>query len=102
MLLCMMMQLSITAQTNSINEEKFITLGGIQQWITIKGDDSSKPIILFLHGGPGSVMSAYNNTIYGGWEKEFTLVQWDQEVQAEPLAKMLLHRLMKTTGLKIH
>ena len=78
MLLCMMMQFSITAQTNSINEEKFITLGGIQQWITIKGDDSSKPIILFLHGGPGSVMSAYDNTIYGAWEKEFTLVQWDQ------------------------
>lgn len=57
-LLCMLLPLLITAQTNSINEEKFIPLGSIQQWITIKGDDSSKPVILFLHGGSGSVMSA--------------------------------------------
>lgn len=77
-LLCMVLPLSLAAQAKPINEEKFVTIGGIQQWITIRGDDSSKPVILFLHGGPGSVMSAYGNAVYGAWEKEFILVQWDQ------------------------
>jgi pimeloyl-ACP methyl ester carboxylesterase len=69
---------SITAQTKPIHEGKFISIGGIEQWITINGNDSSKPVILFLHGGPGSTMSPCDNTIYGTWEKDFILVQWDQ------------------------
>jgi pimeloyl-ACP methyl ester carboxylesterase len=31
-----------------------------------------------LHGGPGSPLSPYAEAIYAGWEKDFTLVQWDQ------------------------
>ncbi|MFV8443163.1 alpha/beta hydrolase family protein [Flavobacterium sp. LB2P44] len=77
-LLYLLLPVSILAQNKSIHEEKFITIGGIEQWITINGDDHSKPVILFLHGGPGSTMSPYDNTIYGGWEKNFILVQWDQ------------------------
>src|SRR5690606_27260779 len=66
------------AQKKSIHEEKFISIGGIEQWITIKGDDVTKPIILFIHGGPGSTMSQYDDTMYGAWEKDFILVNWDQ------------------------
>ncbi|HYC29052.1 MAG TPA: alpha/beta hydrolase, partial [Chitinophagaceae bacterium] len=60
-----------------ISEERFIPINGIDQWLTIKGD-TSKPVILFLHGGPGSPLSPYADNIYSGWEKDFTLVQWDQ------------------------
>ncbi|KAA2217221.1 alpha/beta hydrolase [Maribacter flavus] len=66
------------AQGNSINEERFISIGGIEQWITIKGNDKSKPVVLFLHGGPGSTMSHFENNIYGSWENDFVLVHWDQ------------------------
>lgn len=69
--------LPITAQT-PIKEERFITIGGIEQWITIHGDDTSNPVLLFLHGGPGSTMSPYDDDIYGDWKKDFVLVQWDQ------------------------
>jgi pimeloyl-ACP methyl ester carboxylesterase len=58
-------------------EEKFISINGIEQWVTIKGE-RSKPVILFLHGGPGSVMSAYSDNLYKEWEKDFIIVQWDQ------------------------
>ena len=58
-------------------EEKFILINGIEQWATIKGE-RSKPVILFLHGGPGSVMSAYSDNLYKEWEKDFIIVQWDQ------------------------
>ena len=63
--------------SNYINEERFIHINGIGQWVTIKGD-STKPVVLFLHGGPGSPLSPSANAIYGQWEKEYTLVQWDQ------------------------
>lgn len=61
-----------------INEEMFIPIGGIDQWITIKGNDRSNPVVLFLHGGPGDALSPYADALFAGWEKEFTLVQWDQ------------------------
>ncbi len=54
---------------NKISEEKFILLNGIEQWVTIKGE-RSKPIILFLHGGPGSPISPYSDMLYTGiWKK---------------------------------
>lgn len=60
-----------------INEERFILINGIEQWVTIHGE-VSKPVILFLHGGPGSPISPYSATLYKNWEKEFIIVQWDQ------------------------
>lgn len=67
-----------TAQETSIDEKKYILAGGIEQWITIKGNDTSNPVILFLHGGPGSPISPYSEAIFKDWEKDFILVNWDQ------------------------
>ena len=63
------------AQTKSINEKKFIAIGGIEQWITIKGDDISQAVVLFIHGGPGSTMSQFTNSMYGEWEKDIESIQ---------------------------
>lgn len=70
--------LSTNAQTKAVDEAKFIAVGGIEQWVTIKGSDNTKPVILFLHGGPGSVMSPYYEAVIGEWKKDFILVNWDQ------------------------
>ncbi|WP_242927593.1 alpha/beta hydrolase [Pontibacter vulgaris] len=69
---------SLAAQPKAINEAGFIPIGGIEQWVTISGEDRSKPVVLFLHGGPGSTMSQYDDAAYGHWEKDFVLVYWDQ------------------------
>jgi pimeloyl-ACP methyl ester carboxylesterase len=61
-----------------INEEMFVKIGGIDQWITIKGDDRNNPVVLFLHGGPGDAASPFADAMFAGWEKNFTVVQWDQ------------------------
>lgn len=61
-----------------LSEEKYILVGGIEQWITIKGESCSNPIILFLHGGPGNPESIYADSVYGEWEDTFTIVHWDQ------------------------
>jgi pimeloyl-ACP methyl ester carboxylesterase len=60
-----------------IREEGFIPIGGISQWVTIRGQDRSNPIVLVLHGGPGAPYVPFNAWIRG-WEKHFTIVQWDQ------------------------
>lgn len=69
---------SVLAQSKGISEAKFVKIGGVDQWVTISGNDLSKPVILFVHGGPGSVMTPYAKNIYGDWEKDFILVNWDQ------------------------
>lgn len=61
-----------------VNEQGFVAIGGIEQWVTIQGASCANPIVLFIHGGPGNPLSPYADAVYGGWEKEFTLVQWDQ------------------------
>jgi pimeloyl-ACP methyl ester carboxylesterase len=66
-----------TVKKGRIQEERFITINGIEQWVTIKGE-SSKPAILFLHGGPGNTISPYSDILYGPLEKDFIIIQWDQ------------------------
>jgi pimeloyl-ACP methyl ester carboxylesterase len=61
-----------------VKEEMFVRIGGIDQWITITGDDRNNPVVLFLHGGPGDAWSPFADAMFAGWEKDFTLVQWDQ------------------------
>jgi hypothetical protein len=57
-----------------IAEEGFQRIGGIDQWITIHGDDRSQPVVLFLHGGPGNPLSPFADKLYGAWTRELTLV----------------------------
>ena len=66
------------AANAAVDEAGFVPIGGIEQWITVKGEDCANPVILFLHGGPGNPLSPYAAEIYGAWAEEFTLVQWDQ------------------------
>ncbi len=75
-----------TTLNTKIVEEKFILINGIEQWVTIKGE-SSKPIILFLHGGPGSPLSPYSDNIFKDLEKDFVVVQWDQRGTGKTFGK---------------
>ena len=62
----------------SISEERYVSIGGIEQWMTIRGANCANPVVLIVHGGPGNPMTPYAQKLYGAWEKDFTLVQWDQ------------------------
>jgi pimeloyl-ACP methyl ester carboxylesterase len=61
-----------------IDEEAFVQIGGIQQWITIRGQDRANPVLLLLHGGPGDVTNPWTFAMFAPWEEHFTVVQWDQ------------------------
>jgi pimeloyl-ACP methyl ester carboxylesterase len=61
-----------------INELKEVDIGGIKQWINVRGNNPANPILLFVHGGPGSPMMPESWTFQRPWEDFFTVVQWDQ------------------------
>jgi len=63
---------------NGIQSLEEWEINGDKQWISIRGQDKKNPIILMVHGGPGSAdlsMARYNDLIT---EKYFVVVRWDQ------------------------
>ena len=60
-----------------IDQSDFVPIGGIDQWISIKGQDRANPVLLVVHGGPGEAQWP-RAAKYKPWEAAFTVVQWDQ------------------------
>ncbi|NLZ80765.1 MAG: alpha/beta hydrolase, partial [Clostridiales bacterium] len=56
----------------------YLDIGGIEQYLQIRGENKDNPVILVLHGGPGSPMSYYSYYWQTDLEEDFTVVQWDQ------------------------
>jgi pimeloyl-ACP methyl ester carboxylesterase len=61
-------------------------LGGIEQWITIRSANRSNPVLLIVHGEPGDAQSSLRGA-YTVYEKDFTVVQWDQRGAGKTYAK---------------
>jgi hypothetical protein len=65
---------------NEIVEQRFVRVGGIDQWIQIRGEDRDHPVLLVLHGGPGWPNAVFTLPLRP-WEQHFTVVQWDHRGQ---------------------
>jgi proline iminopeptidase len=63
---------------NGINSLEPARIGGIEQWIEVRGQNVNNPILLVIHGGPGVPFIPLAGEFQGPWEKYFTVVQWDQ------------------------
>ncbi|UYY57079.1 alpha/beta fold hydrolase [Sphingomonas sp. S2-65] len=61
-----------------IDETVIVTLGGARQVVNIRGADRANPVLLYIHGGPGSVEMPMAWSFQHPWEDFFTVVQWDQ------------------------
>lgn len=59
-----------------IDEARFVTIHGMEQWVTIRGRGRSNPALLIL-GGAGAALSSLGG-FFAPWEERFTLVHWDQ------------------------
>jgi pimeloyl-ACP methyl ester carboxylesterase len=64
--------------TTDINISEAVPIGGINQWISIKGTNRDNPVVLFLHGGPGNSVMGYAEKFTGELQQHFVVVQWDQ------------------------
>lgn len=63
---------------NSIASLEKIRLGGVDQWLIIRGHDVNKPVLLFLSGGPGSSEAGRVMRFNAELEKHFVVVIWEQ------------------------
>jgi pimeloyl-ACP methyl ester carboxylesterase len=70
-----------------IDEGMYVPIGGIDQWITIRGQDRRNPVLLFVHGGPGDVTNPWSYPYFAPWEERFTVVQWDERGAGRTLHK---------------
>jgi pimeloyl-ACP methyl ester carboxylesterase len=64
---------------NSISTIEKIKLGEIEQYLIIRGADKTKPIMLYLHGGPGFPEIAFMKKYSQFLEKNFIMVYWEQK-----------------------
>jgi len=63
---------------NGVERLEKVRIGGVDQWICIRGADRRNPVLLYIHGGPGYVSLPMSWWFSRGWEEYFTVVQWDQ------------------------
>ena len=63
---------------NGIAELKPVELNGYPQWLLIRGQDVSRPLLLFLHGGPGESNMWTAHYAMKELEQYFICVNWDQ------------------------
>lgn len=61
-----------------IQETYTAPIGGIDQWIYTRGQDTSNPLVLFIHGGPASPLSPVMWMYQRPMEEYFTMVNYDQ------------------------
>ncbi len=74
------------ASPPGVVEEGFVRLGGIEQWVGVRGEDRSNPVLLVIHGGPGSCYSVLTPLVRA-WEKHFNVVQWDMRGAGKTLGR---------------
>ncbi|MBD5533382.1 MAG: alpha/beta hydrolase [Lachnospiraceae bacterium] len=89
-----------------INEEMYVDINGTKQWISIYGQDRDNPVLLYLHGGPGSSTSTYDYAFTRKWSDVYTVVTWDQRncgksYSADQNDTVLTYDLMMSDGLEM-
>lgn len=62
----------------SIAESDYLQLGGIDQWVMIRGESLANPVLVILHGGPGLSDTPFLRRYNAALERSFTIVYWDQ------------------------
>ncbi|MDR3084489.1 MAG: alpha/beta hydrolase [Streptomyces sp.] len=78
-------RLRITGE-RGVDEQYFTRIGGLEQWLSVRGEDRTNPVVVELHGGPGSSNAVLAN-ISRDWERHVTLVRWDMRGTGKTLRR---------------
>ena len=63
---------------DGVNEKLYVRLTDQEEYITIAGEDTNNPVIISLHGGPGSPTSYVDHCWQDYLTDEYTVVCWDE------------------------
>jgi pimeloyl-ACP methyl ester carboxylesterase len=73
-----------------------VTLNGVDQWLLIRGKDTSKSVLLFLHGGPGLSNMPFVKLIQTpALEENYIVIQWDQRGTGKSFSEELNNENLK-------
>lgn len=62
----------------SVAEAGAMPIGGLDQWVMIRGRNLDNPLLIILHGGPGSSETALFRAFNAELEDAYIVVYWDQ------------------------
>lgn len=79
-----------------VQENYETKLGGLNQWLFVRGQDKDNPLILFVHGGPASPISPLMWMFQRPIEEYFTVVNYDQRASGKTYASNDTSNLGKT------
>ncbi|MBR1828764.1 MAG: hypothetical protein IJ781_04550, partial [Atopobiaceae bacterium] len=63
---------------DGVNEQLYVRLTDQEEYITIAGESVNNPVIISLHGGPGSPTSYVDHCWQDYLTDEYTVVCWDE------------------------
>lgn len=70
-----------------MGSEEYVLINGIHQYLFHSGTTDENPVLLFLHGGPGSSAALFAHVFQANWEELFTVIHWDQRGTGKTLTK---------------
>ncbi|MHC0039591.1 alpha/beta fold hydrolase [Pseudoneobacillus sp. C159] len=68
----------IIGKDNGIASLESMDIGGLTQFLLIRGQNVKNPILLYIHGGPGIAAISFARTYMSHLEEHFIVVNWDQ------------------------
>lgn len=68
-------------------EEEYVFANGIEHYLLHYPKAPGTPVLLYLHGGPGSVESLFAYQLDSAWGEMFTHVHWDQRGAGKTLRR---------------
>src|SRR5215212_10672656 len=74
---------------DSIAEVSYFRLGGLLQWVMIRGESLTNPALILLHGGPGMSETPFFRHFNAQLEKDFTVVYWDQRGSGKSFSRTI-------------
>ncbi len=93
-----------TPVPGAISTIETVTLGGVEQYLIIRGHDATAPVMLYVHGGPGSPEYPMLRQTNPGLERDFVMVYWEQRGAGKsfdpdnPPSDMSVDRFVADTG----
>lgn len=68
----------VSRDSKEYHSKGFVKIRNSKQYVTIGTKDIEKPILLYLHGGPGLAQTPITFPYFKELEKDFIVVFWDQ------------------------
>lgn len=83
----------------SIAALETMEINGVRQTFLLRGESRRNPVVLFLHGGPGTAQISFARKYLKDLERDYVVVNWDQRGAGLSYSRMIPHESMTISQL---